>query len=109
MKPYRRSNKVFMVEQLRSASALGRVRIQIREFARDIHSLWRYGAPFPTFLKLIGTLLLCLFVIMPLIYPIFILAVTYYTCEGLYLSGRPCYHFAAGTWTIRGASCRLTL
>ncbi|KAL0851082.1 hypothetical protein ABMA28_006957 [Loxostege sticticalis] len=87
MKPYRRANKVFMV-QLRSASRLGRLRVLAREFAGDVHSLWRYGAPFPTFLKLIGTLLLCLLVIMPLIYPVFVLAMTYFTYEGLYLSWR---------------------
>ncbi|KAL0851081.1 hypothetical protein ABMA28_006957 [Loxostege sticticalis] len=88
MKPYRRANKVFMVQQLRSASRLGRLRVLAREFAGDVHSLWRYGAPFPTFLKLIGTLLLCLLVIMPLIYPVFVLAMTYFTYEGLYLSWR---------------------
>ncbi|XP_059050884.1 uncharacterized protein LOC131845797 isoform X2 [Achroia grisella] len=85
MKPYLRTNKKFMV-QLRSASRLGRVKLLVREFANDIHTLWRYGAPFPTFLKLIATLLLCLFVVMPLVYPIFVLAITFFTFEGLYLS-----------------------
>ncbi|KAF9801570.1 hypothetical protein SFRURICE_015064 [Spodoptera frugiperda] len=86
MKPYRRSNKVFMVEQLRSASRLGRVRVLAREFASDVQSLWRYGAPFPTFLKLIGTLILCLLVVMPLIYPVFVVVISYFTCESLFLS-----------------------
>ncbi|KAM3967783.1 uncharacterized protein ACR2FA_011319 [Aphomia sociella] len=86
MKPYRRANKTFMIEQLRSASRLGRVIVLAREFASDIHSLWRYGGPFPTFLKLIGTLILCLIIVMPLIYPIFVLIITYFTFEGLYLS-----------------------
>ncbi|XP_075974401.1 uncharacterized protein LOC142975370 isoform X2 [Anticarsia gemmatalis] len=85
MKPYRRTNKVFMIE-LRSASRLGRVRVFAREFVGDVRSLWRYGAPFPTFLKLIGTLILCLIVILPLVYPIFILIITYFTYESLYLS-----------------------
>ncbi|CAH2235547.1 jg23974 [Pararge aegeria aegeria] len=85
MKPYRRTNKVFM-QQIRTASRIGRARLLLLEFAKDIHSLWRYGAPFPTFLKLIGTLLLCLIAIMPLLYPIFVAAITYITCEGLFLS-----------------------
>ncbi|XP_031769160.2 uncharacterized protein LOC113518049 isoform X2 [Galleria mellonella] len=85
MKPYRRTNKVFMVE-LRSASRLGRVKVLLREFASDVYSLWRYGAPFPTFLKLIGTLILCLLVVMPLFYPLFVLIITFFTFEGLYLS-----------------------
>ncbi|CAB3240834.1 unnamed protein product [Arctia plantaginis] len=85
MKPYRRSNKVFMVE-FRRATRLGRVRVLIREFAGDVRSLWKYGAPFPTFLKLIGTLILCLIVLLPLIYPFFILIITYFTYESLYLS-----------------------
>ncbi|KAJ8735680.1 hypothetical protein PYW07_007300 [Mythimna separata] len=85
MKPYRRSNKVFMVE-LRSASPLGRVRVLVREFILDVRSLWRYGAPFPTFLKLIGTLILCLLVVLPLIYPVFVVAITYFTYESLFLS-----------------------
>ncbi|KAJ8736227.1 hypothetical protein PYW08_006883 [Mythimna loreyi] len=85
MKPYRRSNKVFMVE-LRSASRLGRVRVLVREFMLDVRSLWRYGAPFPTFLKLIGTLILCLLVVLPLIYPVFVIAITYFTYESLFLS-----------------------
>lgn len=76
---------MWCLQQLRSASRLGRLRVLAREFAGDVHSLWRYGAPFPTFLKLIGTLLLCLLVIMPLIYPVFVLAMTYFTYEGLYL------------------------
>ncbi|CAK1540094.1 unnamed protein product [Leptosia nina] len=71
---------------LRASSGFGRVRVLCKEFMGDIKALWRYGAPFPTFLKLIGTLLLCLFVLMPLIYPIFVLAVTYFTCESLFLS-----------------------
>ncbi|CAH0592585.1 unnamed protein product [Chrysodeixis includens] len=86
MKPYRRTNKVFMVEQLRTATRLGRVRVLAREFAGDVCSLWRYGAPFPTFLKLIGTLILCLLVVLPLIYPVFILIITYFTYESLFLS-----------------------
>ncbi|XP_045494911.1 uncharacterized protein LOC123693749 [Colias croceus] len=85
MKPYRRTNKAFMV-QLRSASGFGRARVLLKEFCGDIRALWRYGAPFPTFLKLIGTLLLCLVVLMPLIYPFFILALTYFTYESLFLS-----------------------
>ncbi|CAH0405314.1 unnamed protein product [Chilo suppressalis] len=87
MKPYLRANKLFMIE-LRSASRLGRLRLFAQEFARDVHSLWRYGAPFPTFLKLIGTLFLCLLVVMPLLYPVFIIFITYFTFEGLYLSWR---------------------
>ncbi|XP_028040843.1 uncharacterized protein LOC114250934 [Bombyx mandarina] len=87
MKPYQRTNKVFMIE-LRSASTLGRMRLLLREFGSDIGALWRHGAPFPTFLKLIGTLVLCLIVVLPLIYPVFIVVITYFTFEGLYLSWR---------------------
>ncbi|XP_013194150.1 uncharacterized protein LOC106137788 [Amyelois transitella] len=87
MKPYRRANKLFMM-QLRSTSGLARLKVLVREFATDVHALWRYGAPFPTFLKLIGTLILCLLAVMPLIYPIFVVLVTYFTFEGLYLSWR---------------------
>ncbi|KAJ0182457.1 hypothetical protein K1T71_001826 [Dendrolimus kikuchii] len=86
MKPYRRANKRFMVEQLRSATRLGRVKVLVRQFAGDIRALWRYGAPFPTFLKLIGTLILCLLVVLPLIYPVFVFVITYFTFESLYLS-----------------------
>ncbi|KAI8438631.1 hypothetical protein MSG28_011063 [Choristoneura fumiferana] len=75
-----------MRSQLRSASRLGRVRVLAREFAGDVCALWRYGAPFPTFLKIIGTLLLCLFIVMPLLYPVFVLIITYFTFESLYLS-----------------------
>ncbi|KPJ08734.1 hypothetical protein RR48_06222 [Papilio machaon] len=85
MKPYHRTNKAFMVE-FRSASRLGRVKVLIKEFACDIRSLWRYGAPFPTFLKLIATLLLVLLVLMPLLYPIFVVSATYFVYEGLFLS-----------------------
>nr|XP_034838657.1 uncharacterized protein LOC117994801 [Maniola hyperantus] len=85
MKPYRRTNKIFM-QQLRTASRMGRARLLLLEFAKDIHSLWRYGAAFPTFLKLIGSLLLCLLAIMPLLYPLFVFAFTYFTYEGLFLS-----------------------
>lgn len=75
----------FYVQQFRRATRLGRVRVLIREFAGDVCSLWKYGAPFPTFLKLIGTLILCLIVLLPLIYPFFILIITYFTYESLYL------------------------
>ncbi|XP_045445348.1 uncharacterized protein LOC123653402 [Melitaea cinxia] len=85
MKPYRRTNKVFML-QLRSTSGLGRVRLLILEFAKDVRSLWRYGAPFPTFLKLIGTLLLSLIAIMPLLYPLFVMVITFFVYESLFLS-----------------------
>ncbi|XP_047025071.1 uncharacterized protein LOC124633778 [Helicoverpa zea] len=73
-------------EQLRSATRLGRMRVLAREFAGDVRSLWRYGAPFPTFLKLIGTLILCLLVVLPLVYPVFVVAITYFTYESLFLS-----------------------
>ncbi|KAJ2947946.1 hypothetical protein O0L34_g9738 [Tuta absoluta] len=85
MKPYRFKNKEYNVE-LRNASPLGRAVVHIREFGGDVASLWRYGAPFPTFMKLIATLVLCLQVIMPLLYPVFILIITYFTCESLFLS-----------------------
>lgn len=75
----------FYVLQFRRATRLGRVRVLIREFAGDVCSLWKYGAPFPTFLKLIGTLILCLIVLLPLIYPFFIIIITYFTYESLYL------------------------
>ncbi|XP_022116629.2 uncharacterized protein LOC110994346 [Pieris rapae] len=75
-----------LFQQLRSSSGFGRVRVLCKEFLGDIKALWKYGAPFPTFLKLIGTLLLCLIVMMPLIYPLFIFVVTYVTCESLFLS-----------------------
>lgn len=85
MKPYKRTHKVFMV-QLRTASRFGRVKVLLREFAGDVYALWRYGAPFPTFLKLIATVLLCLIVLLPLAYPLFVAFVTYFTVEGLFLS-----------------------
>ncbi|KAL4712717.1 hypothetical protein ACJJTC_008014 [Scirpophaga incertulas] len=88
MKPYRRSNKIFMIQQLRSSSGLGRLVLLVRAFAGDVRALWRYGAAFPTFLKLLGTLLLCLLAILPLAYPVFVVSITYFTCEGLYLSWR---------------------
>ncbi|KOB70296.1 Uncharacterized protein OBRU01_15528, partial [Operophtera brumata] len=64
----------------------GRAKVLLREFAGDVHSLWRYGAPFPTFLKLIATLFLCLLILLPLAYPIFMAYITYFTIEGLFLS-----------------------
>ncbi|CAK1602151.1 unnamed protein product [Parnassius mnemosyne] len=85
MKPYRRSNKAFMVEY-RLATRLGRFKVLVKEFANDIRALWHYGAPFPTFLKLIGTLFLFLLVLLPLIYPIFVIFATYFIYEGLFLS-----------------------
>lgn len=77
--------QLVLFQQLRRASTFGRLKVLLREFAGDVCSLWRYGAPFPTFLKLIGTLVLCLLVVLPLIYPIFIVFITYFTCEGLFL------------------------
>lgn len=57
----------------------------LREFAGDVFALWRYGAPFPTFLKLIATIILCMIVVLPLAYPIFVAFVTYFTVEGLFM------------------------
>ncbi|OWR47722.1 hypothetical protein KGM_215794 [Danaus plexippus plexippus] len=85
MKPYRRSNKVMMAK-FRSASRLEKARLLVVQFAGDIHSLWRYGAGFPTFLKLIGSLILCLLILLPLLYPLFVIAFTYFTCESLFFS-----------------------
>ncbi|XP_037968934.2 uncharacterized protein LOC119692408 [Plutella xylostella] len=87
MKPYRvaRASKLYKM-QYRSASTLGRLKLGARDFAGDICSMWHYGAPFPTFLKLLATLMLCVFMIMPLVYPAFLVAITYFTFESLYLS-----------------------
>ncbi|XP_047985608.1 uncharacterized protein LOC125225798 isoform X2 [Leguminivora glycinivorella] len=85
MKPYLRANKTLMV-QLRSASRLGRLRLLAGEFAADVCAMWRYGAPFPTFLKIVGTLVMCLLFMMPILYPIFVFMITYFTFEGLFLS-----------------------
>lgn len=71
--------------QFRAANRLGRARLLIIEFSKDVYSLWRYGAPFPTFLKIIGTLLLCLVATLPLLYPFFVVAFTYFIYEGLFL------------------------
>ncbi|XP_047985607.1 uncharacterized protein LOC125225798 isoform X1 [Leguminivora glycinivorella] len=86
MKPYLRANKTLMVQQLRSASRLGRLRLLAGEFAADVCAMWRYGAPFPTFLKIVGTLVMCLLFMMPILYPIFVFMITYFTFEGLFLS-----------------------
>ncbi|CAH2050527.1 unnamed protein product, partial [Iphiclides podalirius] len=85
MKPYRRSNKALMVE-FKSATRLGKLKVLVKEFACDVRALWHYGAPFPTFLKLIATLLLILLVLMPLLYPVFVVVATYFIFEGLFLS-----------------------
>ncbi|GBP28176.1 hypothetical protein EVAR_76271_1 [Eumeta japonica] len=85
MKPYLRANKAFMV-QLRSSTGIARAYLLTREFGRDVAALWRYGAPFPTFLKILATLMLCLVVLMPLTYPLFVVVLTYFTYESLILS-----------------------
>ncbi|XP_041974974.1 uncharacterized protein LOC121730148 [Aricia agestis] len=85
MKPYKRTDKVFRI-QLQNASSFGKSILLLKEFSKDLQALWRHSSAFPTFFKLIGVFLLCLIVLVPLCYPIFVVITTYFTCKALFLS-----------------------